>query len=258
MIDLVAADVHRVLWRPVTRAFGVIAIIVIGFVGVVVFFHTAKHPFSTSTGLRGGLGDAATPLALGGFILGASALGADFTSRAFTTLLTWEPRRRRVLAARAAACAAVTALSALAVLALLTVALLPTTFAHGVGPSPTGAWYLSTSALAIRCALLAAAASVVGTSLAAVGGSTAAALAGAGVYMLVIEQAALATVPSMGRWLLAADALSWIAITPHPTISGPAGHTNGHTVMTAGLLLLAVVVALQVLATTVLGRRDIS
>jgi ABC-2 type transport system permease protein len=258
MIDLVAADVHRVLWRPLTRALGVIAIVVIGFGGVVVFFHTAKHPFSTLTGLRGGLGDAATPLALGGFILGASVLGADFTSRAFTTLLIWEPRRQRVLAARAAACAAVSAVSAVVVLAVLIIALLPTVFAHGVGSSPTGTWYLSTAALAIRCALLAAAASVVGTSLAAVGGSTAAALAGAAVYMLVVEQAALATVPSIGRWLLSVDALSWIAITAHPTISGRAGNTDGHTVMTAGLLLLAVVVALQVLATFVLRRRDIS
>jgi len=258
MIDLLAADLRRVLWRPVTQALGVIAIVVMGFVGVVVFFHTVKHPFHTLTGLHGGLGAAATPLALGGFVLGASVLGADFGSRAFTTLLTWEPRRQRVLAARAAACAVVTAVAALAMLAVLIIALLPTVFAHGVGPSPTGTWCLSMVGLAVRCALLAAAASVVGVSFAAIGGSTAAALAGAGIYALVVEQAAIAAVPSIGRWLIGADALSWIAATRHPTISGPGGRTNGHTVIAAGLLLLAVVVALQALATTVLRRRDIS
>ncbi len=258
MIDLFAAGVHRVLWRPLTQALGVIAFVVIVFVGVVLFVHTAKHPFHSVTGLRGALGGAATPLALAGFILGASVLGADYASRAFTTLLIWEPRRQRVLTAQAAACASVTAVAALAILAVLTVALLPTALAHGVGPSPTGTGYLSIAALAVRCALLAAAASVVGTSFAAIGGSTAAALAGAGVYMLVIEQAAIAAAPSVGRWLLSVDALSWIAITPHPTISGPSGHTNGHTVIAAGLLLLTVVVALQALATVVLRHRDIA
>lgn len=258
MIDLFAADVHRVLWRPLAWALGVVAIVMIGFVGVVVFFHTAKHPFHPVTDLRGALGGAAVPLALAGFTLGASVLGADFASRALTTLLIWEPRRPRVLATRAAACAAVTGVAAMAVLAVLTVALLPAALAHGVGPAPSGAWYLSTAALALRCALLAAAASVVGVSLAAVGGSTAAALAGAGVYFLVIEQAAFTAAPSIGRWLLSTDGLSWIAVTPHPTIAGPGGHTNGHTVMTAGLLLLAVVVGLQALATTALQHRDIT
>ena len=258
MIDLLAADVHRVIWRPITRALGVIAIIAIGFAGVVVFFHTAKHPFHPLTGLRGGLGDAATPLALGGFVLGASLFGADCTSRALVTLLTWEPRRHRVLATRAAACAVVTAVAALAVLAVLIVALLPTVLAHGVGASLTGAWYVSTAGLALRCALLAAAASAVGVSFAAVGGSTAAALAGAGVYALVVEQAAIAVAPSIGRWLLGPDALSWIAVTRHPSFSGRSGPTNGHTVLTAGLLLLAAVAFLQALATTALRHRDIT
>jgi hypothetical protein len=258
MIELVAADVHRVLWRPLTRALGLIAVVAIGFVSVVQFFHTSNHPFHPLTGLRGGLGDAAAPLTLAGFILGASVLGADCTSRALTTLLTWEPRRQRVLAARAAACAAVTAVAALVALAVVTVALLPTAFAHGIGPWPTGARYLSMLGLAVRCALLAAAASVVGVCLAAIGGSTAAALAGAGVYLLVIEQAAIDVVPSIGRWLVAADALSWVAVTPNPNISGPGGHGDGHTVLAAGLLLLADVVVLQALAGIVLKHRDIT
>jgi hypothetical protein len=258
VIDLFAADVHRVLWRPLTQALGVIAVVAVGFVGVVNFVHTAKHPFNLLTGFRGGLGDAAAPLALAAFVLGASVLGADLASRAFTTLLTWEPRRQRVLGARAAACASVSAVAALAVLALLTVALLPGALAHGAGPSPTATSYLSAAALGVRCALLAAGASAAGVSLAAIGGSTAAALAGAGVYALVIEQAAMATVPSIGRWLLGIDALSWIAPTRHPTIAGPGGHTNGHSIPVAGLLLLGVVLALQALSTTVLRHRDIS
>ncbi len=257
MIDLLAADVHRVLWRPLAHALGVISITVIAVVGVVVFVHSGQHPFNPLTGLRGALVDATTPLALAGFVLGASLIGADYASRALTTLLTWEPLRARVLASRAVACAAVTTGASLAVLALVLFALLPAALARSTGPTPTVTWYVSMAGLAVRCALLAAAASVVGMSFATVGRSTAAALGIAGVYIFVVEQAVTNVAPSLGRWLVVVDAISWIAIAAHPRIAGPGGPTNGHTVITAGLFLLALVVALHVLATTVLKHRDI-
>ena len=258
MIDLLAADVHRVLWRPLAHALAFISIIIIGFVGVVVFVHSGKHPFNPLTGFRNAVVSATTPLALGGFILGASLIGADYASRALTTLLTWEPRRARVLASRAVASAAVTAGASLVVLALLLLALLPAALARGTGPTPTVTWYVSIVGLAVRCSLLASAASVVGMSFATIGRSTAAALGIAGIYLFVVEQAATSAAPSLGRWLVVVDAVSWIPITAHPRIDGPGGPTNGHTVVTAGLLLLAVVVALHALATTVLKHHDIS
>jgi hypothetical protein len=257
MIDLLAADVHRVLWRPLVRALGIISITVIGIVGVVVFVHSGQeHPFDPLTGLRNALADAATPLALAGFILGASLLGADYASHALATLLVWEPRRSRVLASRAVACATVTTGASLAILALLLVALLPAALVHGTGPAPTATWYLSVAGLAVRCALLAAAVSVIGVSVAAIGRSTAAALAAAGVYVLVIERTAMGVAPSLGRWLVVADAISWVSLSRQPTM--PGGHTNGHTVVTAGLLLIAGVVALFGLATAVLKHRDVA
>ena len=152
--------------------------------------HSAKHPFDPITGFRGAFIIAATPLALAGFCLGASLLGADYTSRALTTLLTWEPRRSRVLGARAIACALVTAGLSLATLLALTLALLPTALAHGTGVNLTTSGFASASAAAVRCALLAAAASVAGVSLAALGRSTAAAILALVVYLVVVEQAA--------------------------------------------------------------------
>jgi hypothetical protein len=258
MIDLLAADVQRITARPLARALVGMFIMLIAVVGVIVFVRSAKHPFNPPVGFRNGLGGAATPLALAGFILGASLFGADYTTRALTTLLTWEPRRSRVLAAQAAASAAVTAGASLALLALLTIGLLPAALVHGTGTSPTASWYIWAAALAFRCALLAAAAAVIGTSFAALGRSTAAALAGAGVYVLVVEQAASNVAPSIGRWLVIPDAISWIAVTPNPTMAGPGGRTNGHTVITAGLLLLACVVVLHAVATTFLKHRDIT
>lgn len=121
MIDLLAADVQRITARPLARALVGMFIMLIAVVGVIVFVRSAKHPFNPPVGFRNGLGGAATPLALAGFILGASLFGADYTTRALTTLLTWEPRRSRVLAAQATASAAVTAGASLALLALLTI-----------------------------------------------------------------------------------------------------------------------------------------
>ena len=154
MTELFAADLQRILWRPFTRALGVVVVIVVAMTGVIVFVKSGgRHPFDTLTALPAGFGSAAVLLTLAGFVLGATLFGADYSSRALTTLLTWEPRRPLVLTARAASCAAVAACAALATLALLCVALLPSVLAHGAGAVPTASWYLSwpVSRYAARC-----------------------------------------------------------------------------------------------------------
>jgi hypothetical protein len=258
MIDLLAADLHRIFWRPLTRALGVAIAISVAVTCVLVFIRTGNgHPFDTPSGLRTALQEAAAPLAVAGFVLGASLLGADYTSRALATLLTWQPRRSRVLASRAIACAAVTVGVSLAALALLILALLPAALAHGDGEAPTGSWWLSTAALAARCALLAAGVSVIGVAAAALGRGTTAALAGLGVYWLVIDRTVTSLWPSIGRWLPIADARSWILTNSHTGESAD-GHNAGHTPATAGLLLLTAILTIHVLATHRLKHRDIT
>ena len=258
MIDLFAADLHRILWRPFTRALGVVVVIAIAITGVTVFVKSGgRHPFNTFTELPAALGSAAILLTLAGFVLGATLFGADYVSRALTTLLTWEPRRSRVLGARAASCAAVTACASLAALALLCVALLPAALAHGSGASPTGSWSLSMAGLALRCALLAAAVSAIGVSCAAIGRSTPAALAIIAVYWIAAERTALGIGQWLSRWLLVALAQSWVAAGPRSSATSRGGQGTGHAIATAGLLLLAAVLALHALATWMLTRRDI-
>ena len=259
MIDLFVADLQRLLWRLLLRALGLTAVIAIAVIGVANFLQSAgKHRFNVFTGLRPGFAAATVLLVLAGFSLGASSFGADCASRALTTLLTWEPRRSRVLAARAASCAAVTACFSLAALALLFVALLPAALAHGNGAVPTSSWYLSLASLALRCALLAAAAAAIGVSCAAIGRSTAAALATMAVYLLAVEYAMTGAWLGLSRWLIVTDALSWVAVSPHTRISGPSGRAAGHTIVTGGLLLLAAVLALHALATWLLTHRDVT
>ena len=259
MIDLFVADVQRLLWRLLLRALGLTAVVAIAVVSVANFLqNSGKQRFNVFTGLRPGFAAATVLLALAGFSLGASSFGADCSSRALTTMLTWEPRRSRVLAARAASCAAVTACFSLAALALLFVALLPAALARGNGAVPTSGWYLSLAGLALRGVLLAAAAAAVGVSCAAIGRSTAAALATMAVYLLAVENAMTGVWLGLSRWLIVTDSLSWLAVSPQTRISGPSGRAAGHTIVTGGLLLLAAVLALHALATWMLTHRDVT
>jgi hypothetical protein len=253
--DLLAADLQRILWRPMTRAIGVFGVVVAAAVGVIVFVHTARHPsFATRTELRAAVAAAVVPLAFACYTLGASALGADYTSRAPTTLLTWEPRRRLVLAARAGASALVTAGLSLFLLLALVLALLPSAIAHGTGGAPDGAWYLSMAAMTLRCIVFTAAMSVVGVAAAAIGRSTTAAVIGIIGYLLLFEYTTVQAAPSIARWLLFTDAISWIGQNSHTTVGAPAGHT----VVIGGLLVAAGTAVLCVLAARVFERRDVT
>jgi ABC-2 type transport system permease protein len=254
MTDLLAADLQRILWRPMTRGLaggwvpGAVA------VGVIIFVHTARYPFAAGEDLRAAAAAAVIPLAFACYILGASALGADYTSRALTTLLTWEPRRRLVLASRACASALVTAVLTLVLQLVLIVALLPSAIAHGAGGAPDASWYLSMAAMMLRCALFTAAMSVIGVAAAAIGRSTAAAVIGIVAYLIVIEYAAVEAAPSFARWLLFTDAISWVGQNSHTTVGAPVGHT----VITGGLLLAGGTVAVFAIASRIFDRRDVT
>jgi hypothetical protein len=254
MIDLLAADLQRILWRPMTRVIGACWVPAVIAVGVIIFVHTARYPFAAGEDLRAAVAAAVIPLAFVGYALGASALGADYTSRALTTLLTWEPRRHLVLASRACASALVTASLTIVLQMALIVALLPSAIAHGAGGSPDAAWYLPMVAMMLRSALFTAAMSVVGVSAAAIARSTAAAVIGIVVYLFVIEYAAIQAAPSVARWLLFTDAISWVGQNSHTTVGAPVGHT----VITGGLLLTGGTAVLFAIASRTFERRDVT
>jgi len=59
--DLFAADLQRILWRPMTRAIGGFGIILAAALGVITFLHTGQHPFATRTALGGLMAFAVIP-----------------------------------------------------------------------------------------------------------------------------------------------------------------------------------------------------
>jgi ABC-2 type transport system permease protein len=209
-------------------------------------------------------------LAMFGFIVGASFIGAEWTSGGMTNLLLWRPRRVAVLAAKL-----VTLLTGLALASVLYVAAWGGAFwligrYRGVtGRLTTGGWE-SLALTGARGVALGLAAAAAGFAIASFGRHTAMAL-GVGVgYALVVELGTLTVFGLLGlrdpqRWRLSTYVLGWLlkryevasAAPPTCTASGCAVHPYVvNWTMSAGVLG-AVVVFVLLLAFLAVRRRDV-
>lgn len=141
-------------------------------------------------------------LAIGALLGGASMVGADWKAGTFTTLLTWEPRRERLVLARFAAVASCAFVIALLLQLLFIAALLPAVLAHGTTAGADAAWFRGLATVLLRSEALVAMAAVVGAAVAMVGRNTAAALGGAFAYMVIGEQVIRGWKPGLRPWLL--------------------------------------------------------
>lgn len=190
-------------------------------------------------------------VAIIGWALGASLIGAEFASRSMTTLLTWETRRTRVIVAKTAVVLVTVAAFAAVTLVAVAVVLLPTLALHGA-PLRAGDPTPATLAGVIgRGTLLAAVAAGMGFALAALGRNTAAALGFGFAYIIVLENILGNSLRHWRRWLLLGNAIVFV--------SGHAGtDIPGRSVAGAGLLLAAVAGTLLIGAAVAFRMRDIA
>ncbi|HVE90984.1 MAG TPA: ABC transporter permease [Actinomycetota bacterium] len=107
-------------------------------------------------------------------VMGASLIGAEWASGNMQTLLTWEPRRGRVLAAKLAAGGAAAFVGAVVVLLLLVAAVMPATLARGTAAGANGSFWWSMAGLWLRGGFVAASAALIGMTLASIARNTAA------------------------------------------------------------------------------------
>ena len=191
-------------------------------------------------------------LAIVGWTLGASLVGAEFASRSMTTLLTWEPRRLRVFVAKAVAAMLATALFAFVALLVFIVAMLPTLALHG-GPLRANDPSVTTLAgIVLRGTALTAIAAGLGFSLATIGRNTAAALGAGFAYIIVFEQIIGGYKEGSRRWLLLGNVIVFLAGR------NDGGDIPGRTVAGAALILALVAVAFLAVAFGSFRARDIS
>jgi hypothetical protein len=105
------------------------------------------------------------------------------------TLLTWDPRRLRVLLAKLGAAGALTFMLAVGLQLLLGAALLPAGLLRGTTEGIDADWVRSLSGVDLRVAAISVLGTMMGLSLATIGRKTAAALGVAFGYFAIVENA---------------------------------------------------------------------
>jgi hypothetical protein len=230
------------------------------------FLHPA--PFSMSSNADNGAVSVAAAAAALTFLVGATFVGAEWSSRSMVALLFWETRRPRVMGAKllviALAAALLGALMQALWLGLAT--LLQSVAGDGIAPA-AGFWsgLLATSG---RGVLLAVFAGLLGFGLTNLLRNTGAATGVAFVYLAIVENAVRALRPAWQPWLLTNNAaalvlpdgltLSWSAGGGDPESFGAfeqVEYVLGHG---QALVFLTVVTAVVLGAGVVLfSRRDL-
>jgi ABC-type transport system involved in multi-copper enzyme maturation permease subunit len=127
-------------------------------------------------------------LILGALLIGASLVGAEWHAGTMTTLLTWEPRRLRVLVAKTIAAAVVTFVLSVALLIVLSGLLWLVASTRGVTEGLKGGFWGDVAGGVIRASAAASIASLIGLAVAMVGRNTAAAIGLGFAYLGVVEQ----------------------------------------------------------------------
>jgi len=204
------------------------------------------------TQVKGVLQGTTGPLVVVAWLIGASVIGSDWQTRTVTTVLTWEPRRVRVLLTKAAACIVVASVFFLLTEGLLYLALLPSAYLHGTTAGADGAWVNSVLGVLGRGTGLIAIAAAIGFSVASIGRNTAAALGIGFAYFLVIENVVGSFLEGFRRWLLLGNAIVLVSG------KNSGGEVTGRSVVAAALYLTAVGIGLLAVATTIFRRRDVA
>jgi hypothetical protein len=210
MSGLLASELRRFLSRRLVWVLTGLAVLATLVAGVIVLLTQEYELRSLPEILMG----TSLVLVSAGWVLGASSIGADWHTGHITTILTWEPRRARVLAAKVAAClAAVFALS-VGLQALLGAVLAVDAAAQGSTAGADGVWLAETAGVVFRVSLLSAIFAGFGFGLASVGRNTAAALGAGFGYLVIVENIVRGLRPQWTPWLLTDNAGMLILASP--------------------------------------------
>lgn len=255
MSALLASELRRMWSRRLVRtvaAFGVLGIVVAGaIVAVRSRPEIGADPRFPLILLPDILKGTSIPLIIASWLMGASFIGADWHAGTVTTLLTWEPRRVRVIVTKAVACFAVVFAVAVAIQALLSVVLAVVAALRGTTEGVDGAWLRETVGVGLRTAAMSSIAAVIGFAVASIGRNTAAALGAGFAYLAVIENLVRGLRPQWQPWLMTENAAVFITGG-----SGPLSFNR--TVVEAVAILTMYAAALLVVGVVMFRARDVN
>ena len=191
-------------------------------------------------------------LIIGGFLVGASSVGADWQAGLLPTILTWEGRRLRVFAARLIALVAGVLATIVLWQTILGLSVLPYALAKDTLDGTGSDWLRTITGLGLRVTVVGAGAAALGFALALVGRGTAAALGVGFAYLLVFENVVGSQFTPLRPWLVLWNSLVFVKGTFEA-----GGDVPGRTVVGAALLLALWAAVVLAGAAIVFGRRDV-
>jgi ABC-type transport system involved in multi-copper enzyme maturation permease subunit len=253
--------------------FGALALAGIILAAVLVFINSA-HPGqvcqATQTGthcrsanafnlvdLKQVVRGASISLLILGIALAASFIGAEWGAGTMTTLLTWEPRRGRVYAAKLLAAAIFAFVSAIVVLIVLGLALLPSALAHGSTAGADASWALATAYSVFRGALICALSAGMGLAIGSLARNTTAAVIAAFFYLFVLENLVRGLKPHWIGWLFGDNAAEFV-IGHRVMVDTSQGTILSHSPIAALLAVCAYTAILSAAAVVLFLRRDVT
>lgn len=187
-------------------------------------------------------------LAVGGMIGGASVAGAEWRASTVDTILTWEPRRTRLLCARIAGAGILAAVIATLLQLISLALLLPAVLINGTTTGTDRTWWLGLASAIGRASALTALAAVLALAIANIGRNTTAALAVITGWLLVAEGLLRNLKPGWARHLLSENV--GVVLTWAPLEGDIASHAPERALAT-----LVVYTAVPVLAAVAIFRR---
>jgi ABC-type transport system involved in multi-copper enzyme maturation permease subunit len=156
--------------------------------------HAAEH-------LPGGARAVTVGVAIIGFVVGASYVGADWHAGTMQALLFWEPRRARVLLAKALALVGVVVAFAAVLQVLVYGATYLTAATRGTTEGVTGGLQMSVLLTVLRGMAVVSVTSLLGFGVAGLARVTAASLGVAFVYFVILENLIRGLRPGWQRYL---------------------------------------------------------
>ena len=248
MSRLLASEFRRFRSRRLVKALVALELLAIVATGVIVVL-TQEYDL---VGLPDVLMGTSLVLVSVAWILGASSIGADWHAGHVTTILTWEPRRGRVMLAKIVASLASVFVVSLVIQALLGAALAVAAAGAGSTAGADAAWLAESGGVALRVALLSTIFAGFGFGLASAGRNTAVALGVGFGYLVIVENLVRGLRPQWTPWLLTENAGLFIVDSP---IDFP---LLARSTVGAGLYLAAVGAVLLLLASGLFRARDVN
>ena len=197
-------------------------------------------------------------------VLGASLAGADWTSGTMATLLTWEPRRIRVLLVRALVVVLVVVVATLFLQILLLAGFRLAVALRGTTLGASSTWLSEAAKAILRVSAVASAFGLIALAIAMVGRSTVAAVGVLFGYLILFEGVIAGFRPSIQDRLLVRAAGVIVGQQPiYDTSREAVLQATGQPPILLGLteasvVLTVYVVALLVVALFVFRARDVN